>query len=277
MLGKLHLKRNITQIFAVMTKEIKLNLRFEYEFLLRFIKPFVSIIIPFIVFTKVFNISETYFFDYYTAENFLLFLLIAYCINYMFSLLTLYRNMFHQEKIWLTLKGLIIAPFNKFNLVVGMMLAEIVVIVPIVACFLIVCYIFFPIPLLNILIFCVIFLAIIVIFTGIGVFIGVLEIVREGKSAIVAYGTQFISWLSCVTYPLRLFPRILQNLIMLNPFYYIFDLLRLSWWAGINPADALQYIYVEHIVITILTTISIPIVSLYLFDIIYKKYGISGY
>ena len=195
----------------------------------------------------------------------------------MFSLLTLYKDMFHREKIWLTLKGLIIAPFNKFNLVMGMMLAEIVVIIPVVAIFLIICYIFFPIPLLNILFFCLIFLAIIIIFMGIGVFIGVLEITKEGKSAIVVFGTQFISWLSCVTYPLRLFPQILQDIIMLNPFYYIFDLLRLTWWAGIDPTDAIQYISVEHIVITILTTLIIPIVSLYLFDVIYKKYGISGY
>jgi ABC-type polysaccharide/polyol phosphate export permease len=271
------LKLNIIQILSISEKELKLHLRYGFNFALQFIKPLISIFIPYIILTKIFSLSEAFYFDYYTAYNFLLFLLIAFSINYMFGILKLYKDTFRREKIWQTLKGLIIAPFNRFNLIVGILLTELIIIIPTVAIFIIICYLLFPIPLINLLYFCLIFLAIIIIFMGIGVLIGVIDIVNEDISNLLLYATQFISWLSCVTYPLKIFPKILQFFIKLNPFYYIFDLLRLSWWAGIDPVEASRYITWQHYFILISMTIGIPIIGLYSFDRIYNRYGISGY
>ncbi|MHA1293717.1 MAG: ABC transporter permease, partial [Promethearchaeota archaeon] len=237
MFNNLKAKQNIIQILSVTEKEIKLNLRYKYGFALRFLKPLVSIFIPFIVFTKIFSLSEAYYFDYCTAYNFLLFLFIAYCINYMFSILNLYKDTFRREKIWQTLKGLIIAPFNKFNLLIGLLIAEMIVILPTIAFFIFLCYILYPIPLINLFYFCLVFLGILLFFAGVGILIGVIDIVNENVPNLTTYGTQFLSWLSCVTYPLKLFPKILQFFIKLNPLYYMFDLLKLTWWQGVDPID----------------------------------------
>ena len=271
------LKLNVKQILAISEKELKLHLRYGFKFALRYITPLVSIFIPYIILAKIFSLSEAFYFDYYTEYNFLLFLLIAYCINYMFGILNLYKETFRREKVWLTLKGLIIAPFNRFNLIVGLLITELIIIIPTITFFIIICYLLFPIPLISLLHFCSIFIAIIIIFMGIGVLIGVIDIVNEDISNLLSYSTKFISWLSCVTYPLKLFPRILQFFIRLNPFYYIFDLLKLSWWAGIDPIDAYKYISWQHYFVLFTMTIGIPIIALWSFDRIYNRYGITGY
>ena len=65
--------------------------------------------------------------------------------------------------------------------------------------------------------------------------------------------------------------------ILLNPLYYYFELLRLSWWAGINYEEAIRYITLNHILFVLVCTITTPLLGSHLFLTIYKKYGVSGY
>ena len=64
-------------------------------------------------------------------------------------------------------------------------------------------------------------------------------------------------------------------IIALYPFYYIFDSLRWAWLEN-NIINSL----VNHgrsYIILILSVLIIPIIAVYLFNYIYKKYGIVGY
>ena len=84
-------------------------------------------------------------------------------------------------------------------------------------------------------------------------------------------------WLSCFSYPLQIFPGFLQNFILLNPLYYIIDIIRLTWLMGIEANLALTFITPAHIIIFAAFTIFLPIISVYLFNKFYDRFGISGY
>jgi hypothetical protein len=64
---------------------------------------------------------------------------------------------------------------------------------------------------------------------------------------------------------------------MINPLYYLFDLARLVWLFGLDPALAYNFLTPTHIIIVIIGLICLPIIAVYLFKKLYKKYGISGY
>ena len=110
-----------------------------------------------------------------------------------------------------------------------------------------------------------------------GFIMGVFEIVNENISATLSVGISFIALVSCLFYPIEIFPEEFHFIIQLNPLYYYFDLLRLTWWAGIDSEDALNYISLTHIIVVICFTLIMPLIASYLFFIIYKKYGTSGY
>ena len=84
-------------------------------------------------------------------------------------------------------------------------------------------------------------------------------------------------WASCVSYPLQIFPEFFRNIFVLNPFYYFFDLIRIIWLTGVDPSLAFNYFNPFHIIIVGVFSITLPIIAVYLFNTIYKKFGISGY
>ncbi|MFX1258452.1 MAG: ABC transporter permease, partial [Promethearchaeota archaeon] len=142
---------------------------------------------------------------------------------------------------------------------------------------LIICYIFFPIPLFYFFLVCLIFLCIGFVFSGIGLLIGVFDITNETVAKLILVALDFIIWSSCVLYPLEMFPEILQTLFRFNPFYYYFDLLRLTWWAGIDYSNAIEYLTIYHILVVVIFTILIPFTAIVSFNKIYNRYGIRGY
>ena len=95
-------------------------------------------------------------------------------------------------------------------------------------------------------------------------------------SASLAAGISFISILSCLFYPIDIFPENIRFIILLNPLYYYFDLIRLTWWVGIDESVS-SYITMNHILVVSIFTIITPLIASVYFDRIISKYGIRGY
>jgi len=179
------------------------------------------------------------------------------------------------EKFWKTLPIIIIAPFNRFNLLLGIFFSQIILIsVPFII-FSIICYIYYPISFLTIILIIIIFFLIALIFSGIGLLIGIFAISNENVWKALSFIVSLIFWVSCVTYPFNIFPEFIQQIINLNPLYYIFDLLRLTWIYN----DVLLTITLLSLnfIILIACSIIIPCLGVIIFNLIYKKYGIVGY
>jgi len=272
-----NLKINLIQIYSLAVKDIKLHTRYKLEFFVEFVAPLLTIFFPYIIFSTLFSINENIFNNYYSTKNYILFLLLGYCISCLVFLLWTYKDLFYDEKSWKTLNAVFVAPVPKFNILVGYLLSGLISKSFPLVFIVILCFILYPIPLINLILVLLVLFCISLTFASMGFILGLFEIVNEDISASLAVGISFISLVSCVFYPIEIFPKEIHFIIRINPLYYYFDLLRLSWWAGVNYEEAMSYITIYHILIVIVFTIIAPIIASFLFYRIYSKYGSSGY
>jgi ABC-type polysaccharide/polyol phosphate export permease len=266
-------KHNINQVIAVTEKDIKLNLRFKFQLIVNYINPIITILMPLIIFQTLFNFNKS--FGPWTPENYAVFLLSTYNLSLLTQVISGFPNQLRIEKFWKTLPALMIAPFNRLDLLLGIFFTNIILIsIPFIL-FFILALIVYPISILTCLFVLFIYLLIALIFSGIGLLLGVFAISKENIWRILSFLLQLIFWASCISYPFDLFPQIFQNVIALNPLYYIFTILRMAW---INNNVFFTIInYFLHFLIMLITAIVLPIISVSIFNFVYRKYGIVGY
>lgn len=267
------LRYNLSQIIAITEKNIKLATRFKFKFIISLITPIILIITPVFILGKFFEFSQN--FGPWNARNYLLFIFIAYNIYLLFNVITEIQTQFYIEKYWETLPALIIAPFNKFNLLFGIILAHLTLIsIPFIL-FLVICIVIYPVSLLTLFSILFTYLLITFIFSGIGFIVGIFTISNENMSTLLLFAIKIILWFSCVTYPYQIFPDFVQTIILINPLYYVFDFLRLVWIE--NNIFASISIHWIHFSIIAFLSLLLPIIGMYIFNLIYKQYGIVGY
>ena len=267
------LVQNLSQIVSLTEKDIKLRLRYKASILFSFINPIISIILPIIIMGQFFQHNAN--FGPWTKDNYLVFLFMAYNITLLTGLTSIFAYQFRMEKFWKTLSALIIAPFNRFNLLFGIFFSYLLIIsVPFVV-FFTVCYFYFPVSFSTVLCIIVIYFLIALFLSGIGLILGIFTITNENISTTLGFFMFFVLWSSCISYPYQIFPPFIQSIINLNPFYYLFDVLRLVWIED-NIILSLK-LHTFHFFILIFGSIILPFIGVYSFNKIYKKFGISGY
>ena len=181
----------------------------------------------------------------------------------------------HQEKYWKTLPAIIIAPFNRYYLLLGYFFSELIMLLIPFLIFLVILLVIFPISIITLIFIILNYLAISISFAGIGLVLGVFAISNENVWGILKVVISLIIWASCITYPFELFPSQIQFFINLNPIYYMIDLLRLFW---IND-NIIVTITANpiHVFVVVTFSVLIPIIGVMIFNYIYKKLGVSGY
>ena len=267
------IKENLSQISALTEKNIKLRLRYKAGLIISFIFPIVTILTPLIVMGNLFQTRSNI--GNWTEENFMIYQFIAYNIFLLRELTFLFPEEFLKEKYWKTLPALIIGPFNRFNLLISILSSHLVLVSIPFSTFLVIGYLFYPIGISTLIIIIFLYLAITLVFSGIGLMLGAFTISNENIWKILRFVMYFIFWFSCITYPYEIFPKIIQNVINLNPLYYLFDILRLSWIQ--NNIFLTLNLYPLHFILLLCLAIIFPLIGVYFFNIIYKKYGITGY
>ncbi len=277
MVSKKSLRINIKQIKALVERNIYLEIRFKTLIFTRYFTPFVQILMPLIIFNVIFTIREDYLFGYWTGLNFILFLFIAFCVQFLRKIVFNFSQLFNRERYWKTLQALMVAPINRYVLLFGFLIAEMILVsIPFIF-FFIIAYIIFPINIFYLFLVILSFLSISILFGCLGLILGMLVITKEGLYSIFNLGLTFLFWLSCMSYPLQIFPEIVQSIILLNPVYYFIDIIRIFWLMGLDYNLALTFLTPIHIIVVVGSTIILPIFSVYLFNTFYDKFGISGY
>ncbi|MEE9378716.1 MAG: ABC transporter permease [Candidatus Lokiarchaeia archaeon] len=268
-----NIRENLSQIFAITEKHIKLKLRYKITLGLHLIFPIVSILMPLIILKNFFDYNAQ--FGSWNEENYYIYLFLAYNIYLISNLATVLPSEFYLEKFWKTLPNLFVAPVNHVYLLFGLFFSHLILISIPFTILLIMSYIIYPISVFTLLFIIGTYFLIALIFSGIGLIVGIFAISNENIMGILQYVLMGVFWLSCITYPFELFPSLFQKIINLNPFYYIFDFLRLIWIDN----NILFTINVNLISFTILlvSVVGFPLVGLLLFNFIFKKYGIKGY
>jgi len=271
------LKRSIRQINAIVEKQIRLEMRIKPYLVMRYINPVIQLILFLFIFGLIFNIKENYSIGYWNKQNYVLFLLLGYNVQFSKSILYKYQQYFNTEKYWKTLSALMVAPVNRFTLLIGIMISEFVMICIPLSILFIIMYIIYPISLFYLFLVFIIFILIFLIFGSLGLIIGVFIISHEEYVPYSMLALRIVFLFSCTNFPLYMFPEFFIPFILLNPFYYIFDLLRLVWYLGIDYNLAITYITPFHIINIVVVTIFLLLTSMILFERVYKKYGITGY
>lgn len=262
-----------SKIIAIAEKDTLMLFRFKYGVILSFITPLISILIPIIVFGKVFEYTSN--FGSWTPENYMLFIFTGYCILLLRRMMQTIPTNLRQEKFWKTLPALMIAPFNRYYLLFGAFLSEFIMfLIPFIS-FLVILLIFFPISIFTLITIILSFIAISIVFAGLGLILGVFVITNENIWGVLKVVISLVLWVSCITYPFELFPEVIQNIINLNPIYYVIDTIRLLWLE--NNLILTLCLHPFHIFILIASTIIFPVLGVYIFNFTYKKLGITGY
>jgi len=267
------LKDNLSQILAITEKNVKFRIRWKFNLIVSYITPLITLIMPIIIMGEFFKFNENY--GPWTRENFLVYQFIAYNINLLRSIMTEYPSHFQREKYWETLPALIIAPFNRFNLLFGIFFAHSITIFIPFTIFFILCYIYYPVSIFTALFVIFLFFCVSLSFSGIGLIIGIFAISKEKYLGVIDFSIVIFFWFACISFPFEIFPPTLQSLISLNPLYYIFDIIRLAW-----IEDDAIYTIISHpfsFFLLITCAITIPCVGVVIFNKIYRKYGIVGY
>lgn len=263
-IAKVDIKKNFIQIIALTEKNLRLNLRFKVNFIISLLTPIITIAMPLIIMNR-----------FFPEINLIVYQFIAYKVYLIKGVINEYPNQLRIEKYWKTLPALIIGPFHRFILLLGIFLSRIILIsIPFSVLF-IITFISAPINFITMMFIILIYFLIAIIFSGLGLIIGIFAISRENFSKPFLFAFSIFFWLSCITYPYDIFPPLVQNFIDLNPLYYIFDILRLSWLENNIIFTITTHFF--HFCILISLFIIIPIIGIYFFNLIYKKYGIVGY
>lgn len=266
-------KDNLSQILAITEKNIKLQTRFKFPIIFGLINPIISIVLPLILMGNLFQFNES--FGPWTAENFIVYQFMAYHIILLRRIISVFPQQFRIEKYWKTLPALIVGPFTRFNLLFGIFFSHLIMMfIPFTMIF-VLNYMFYPINFFTALSVIVLYFLVALIMSGIGLILGIFAVSSENLWTIVGFSINIVFWFSCITFPYELFPGIIQDIINLNPLYYIFDLLRLTWIE--NNILLTITSHQLNLLILIISAILLPFIGVYIFNITYKKFGITGY
>lgn len=266
-------KNILFQNIAIIEKNLASSLRFKFNLILSFISPIISIILPMIIMGKFYSYNVE--FGPWTATNYLVYQYIAVKLGLIRGLIGRFPNEFRQEKYWETLPAMMIAPFNRFNLLIAIFMTHIILDSIPFAFIFILCYMYYQISLFTIIFLIFLYFLICLIYSGLGLIIGIFAISKENYFAIFNFAFNIFFIFSCITFPYEIFPSMIQSVVNLNPLYYIFDFLRLSW-----IENDFLYSISSHsfdFFIILFGAISLPVISIQIFNITYKKYGIVGY
>lgn len=267
------IRRIFSKTFAIAEKNVRIQFRFKYNVIFRWFTPIIIFLMPIIILDQFFDNNINI--DPWNPQNYLIFIFIGYDIMLMQSMINYIPKYLLREKYWKTLPALITSPFNRFYMLFGYILSEFLGIFIPFTIFLVVLLIYFPISIITLITIILMFLCVGIIFSGLGLFLGVFSISNENYLYIFDFITRLIFWFSCVSYPFQLFPSTIQNIININPIYYLLDLIRLTW---IEDNIILTiFSHPNHVFIFTISLIIFPIISVFLFNKIFKKLGIRGY
>ncbi len=267
------IKDYVIQIFSIAEKNIQLGLRVKSRFIFMFIQPFITIVMPLIMMGQLFTLTDEL--GPWNNTNYTVFVLSAYNLALMVGVRSAFAGQLTKEKYWKTLSALMIAPFKRVNLLLGIYLSHIVMILIPLAVFFTAGYIFYPISPLTIIAVLFDYFLISLIFLGLGLIVGIAAISKETLMTPINLLVGIVFMVSCIGYPFAYYPGYMQNIARLNPLYYIINFARLLW-----IEDNFIFTILNHPLdfgVTIFFAIISPITGLVIFNYIFNKYGIQGY
>ena len=267
------LKNNISQIFAVTEKNVRLVARFKLRLILGFITPILGVILPIVIMGRIFTFADN--FGPWDGGNFIVYQFTAYQLILLYQIIGRFQQGISQEKSLNTITLLVIAPFRRINLLLGIFLSHLALIAIPFLSFFILCYILYPVSIITLFFIFIVYLLITLIYSGIGLIFGIIVISKEHIVSLMSIPLTILIMFSCLSMPFDFFPDYFQKIATINPFYYIFNIVRYIWIED-NIVLSVMSHTITFIVVLFFAIIS-PLIGVKFFNYIFDKYGITLY
>lgn len=266
-------KESLSQIYSMAETSLKLNLRYKLRFAMYMISPIISLVLPLIILGKFFEYNAK--FGPWTRTNYIVFVLMSYNILLIRGTMGYIPRRFLTDKYWRTIALYLLAPLKTYCILLGLVISRLFLIAIPFLLFFFICYCYHPISFFTVLFVLLLYSLLLLLFSGIGIVLGVFAISNESIWGLLNLFLHFFFWFSCLTFPFQIFPPIFQFIINLNPFYHIFNILRIAWVTN-DVLFVLNSYFVEFLIFLI-PSIILPIFGIFVFNKVYEKYGIVGY
>ncbi|MFX0142297.1 MAG: ABC transporter permease [Candidatus Hodarchaeota archaeon] len=293
-------KRTVRQTMAVVEKEFLLKLRFPLGFISSIFTASIISLIPLIfIFSGLLGKSndeifaifyfthaeknliyycllyqsiENLYFNSINQFNFLSWLLMG---NILFTFcnkgFTVFTKVFYEEKYWNTIQGMLLTPVNKVLILFGNLIMVLIESSIYFSLAIIICLFIYPVPIYNVISFFLIGCIMLIASGGIGFIVGAILLTNENFNTIFQLVQFTILFFSCYSIPIIMFPETFQHISFINPFYHGVSTARNVYYGIFGQSELFSLIYI------ITFAISISMLSVYIFNKLWKKYGISGY
>ncbi|MEK6934674.1 MAG: ABC transporter permease [Nanoarchaeota archaeon] len=257
---------------AIIEKEIKLNFRYKFNYLGMSLSSSLRLMFFFLlIYFGIFSLGVRDI-GGISHNNYIPFLLLGGLISSFLGFgYDLFNIKFQNEKYWQTIEAFLIAPVNKFNLLLGIGFSEIIRLTIIFLIIILITYLFLPASIISILIISIISMITYIGILGISLIKGFFRLTNENYLFLIDYF--FFIWIffSCLYYPITLFPDYIQKIILLNPIYHSVTLIRELWYGSITSS-----IFINHFLYILGFSIISPLIGIYLFNKTINI-GIKGY
>ena len=267
------IKENLSQIFAIAEKNVRLETRHKLPLILSYIAPIYGMIVPLLVMGTIFSFTDG--FGPWDGRNFVVYIFTSTQIMALYQLSSRFTGLIAQEKSTNTFTLLIIAPFRRINLLIGIFLTHLILIAVNFMTFFIWCYILYPVSIITLFFIFLVYFLITLFFSGIGLFLAIFKLSKPRLEPLLSIPIKFLFIFSCLGMPFEFFPKNYQNIARFDPFYYVFVLVRYVW-AEDNIVISITSHSSTFLIVIFLAVIS-PILGLKFFNYIFDKYRIQIY
>ncbi|MBU1674091.1 ABC transporter permease [Patescibacteria group bacterium] len=267
------LKNRFIVAWAYIVKDMKNLFRFKVAVFNFVFAPFLTMISFMMVYSAVFFVGGVEDLGYVQQSNYIIYLLTGFMAYSCFSVSWRKTTML-DEKVMLTLEGILLTPRNRLYIMVGKGAKALFEVMIVVIMFTAIIAFFHPtIDWLSLFYGALALFLVFIIFLNIDFMVSAIGLAEEGISSFFStYLPRFILIISCVYYPIESIPEQLRFIVYINPAYYGVNMFR----SGFMQAD-LPFGIAGPLIYLLILAIIIPILAVLLFNWILRKWGIKGY
>lgn len=236
------------RIYGIFKGELLLNLRFKWRFLVEALFRLRASFLFFFMYYGFFQGGARGIGDV-TRENYVVFLLLGLIL---FSVFTQGFNSpgrsFLEKKWWGALNGIFASPVTTMDLLLGIGLAALVEVAPLIGLSIVLAWIVMPVAVSQILSLLFVLAMMYVGVLGVGILRAAFVVTNENVDAwfnIVYWGAVA---LSCFYYPIESLPPILHPIVYVNPVYHANVVGKAVWLGSSYGMESVIYVAIMGLV-----------------------------
>lgn len=266
------IKNKIKTIKAYVVKDLKISFRFRMSLVNKFFAPVLTMLSFMVTYSAIFFGTSTDDLGFVDRSNYVIYLLTGFLAYSVFRLAWGITNL-GSEVGGYTLFGIWLAPGSRAYLLAGKGVRALVEILISAGGFAAMLIFLRPnVYWSNLLVGIVAVGALFLIFLSLDFVVSAIGLVNPGLAGVITnYIPKGFLLIGCAYFPIDVIPEIIRPLVYVNPLYHAVNLFR----SGFMTAD-LQFGMTAPLIYLLVLAVVMPIISIYLFEQVFKKWHVRG-